>query len=96
MHPFGLGEIACGNLKDRDRTLAKLRAIPVAAVANHDEAMRIMETWKLAGRGIGWIDTHLIAAALLSNCAFWTLDERLSKAAIHAGVKHYRPPAATH
>ena len=53
--------------------------------------MRILEKWKLAGRGIGWIDTHLILSALLSGCALWTLDVRLKNAAIHVGVRHYAP-----
>ena len=91
MHPFVMGEIACGHFKNRARVLAQLDALPVAATASHDEVMQFVEVWKLAGRGIGWIDTHLILSALLSDCTLWTLDVRLKNAAIHVGVRHYAP-----
>ena len=54
--------------------------------------MRILEKWKLAGRGIGWIDTHLILSALLSKCTLWTLDVRLKKTQPStSAVRHYAP-----
>jgi predicted nucleic acid-binding protein len=86
-HPFILGELACGNLKKRALTLADLNALPVAVHAEHEEALQILDRQKLWGLEIGWIDTHLIASALLSNCLLWTLDERLRKAAAQAGAK---------
>jgi predicted nucleic acid-binding protein len=52
--------------------------------------MRLIEARKLWGLGIGWIDAHLLASALLSDCQFWTLDGRLLRAAAAAGVKLYR------
>ena len=86
MHPFVVGELACGNLKQRERVLDWLGTLPRAIVAQHDEALRVIATWKLHGLGIGWTDTHLIASARLTNCVLWTLDERLKTAASHAGV----------
>jgi hypothetical protein len=86
MHPFVLGELACGNLKQRESVLGYLNALPSAVVAQQDEVLHIIERWKLHGRGIGWTDSHLIASALLSRCVLWTLDERLKIAASHAGV----------
>ena len=89
-HPFVVGELACGNLKNRTRILSDLEALPSAVSATHEEVMRLIEDRKLWGLGIGWIDTHLLASALLSNCQFWTLDGRLVRAAAAGGVKLYR------
>jgi len=94
-HPFILGELACGNLKKRELTLTHLSSLPLAVHAQHDEALQIVDRWKLSGVGIGWIDTHLIASTLLSNCFLWTLDERLRKSAIQAGAKVLTPPAGS-
>jgi hypothetical protein len=90
VHPFVVGELACGNLKYRGQILSDLEALPAAVSATHGEVMRMVELRKLWGLGIGWIDAHLLASALLSNCLFWTLDERLAQAATAAGVKLYR------
>ncbi len=90
VHPFVLGELACGNLRNRVRILSDLEALPCAVSAAHEEVMRLIEARKLWGFGIGWIDAHLLASALLSGCQFWTLDGRLLRAAAGAGVKLYR------
>jgi predicted nucleic acid-binding protein len=87
MHPFVLGELACGNLKTRGEILADRAELPRAVEATHEETLALMERWKLRGCGIGWVDTHLIASALLSNCRLLTIDERLHRAAVHAGVR---------
>ena len=89
-HPFVIGELACGNLKNRARILSDLDALPSAVSATHEEVMRLLELRKLWGLGIGWIDAHLLASALLSDCQLWTLDGRLVQAAAAAGVKLYR------
>jgi hypothetical protein len=77
MHPFVLGELAGGDLAE----------LPKAAEATHEETLDLMERRKLWGCGIGWVDTHLIASALLTNCRLMTIDERLHRAAAHAGVR---------
>jgi predicted nucleic acid-binding protein len=87
MHPFVLGELACGNLKKRAEILADLAELPKAVEASHEETLDLMEHRKLWGCGIGWVDTHLIASALLSNCRLLTVDERLHRAAVQAGVR---------
>ena len=89
-HPFVIGELACGNLKDRAVILRDLGELPRVTKATDDETLRLVEERKLWGRGIGWIDAHLIASALLSNCMFWTLDHKLDHAAAHSGVKRYQ------
>jgi hypothetical protein len=90
-HPFVIGELACGNLKNRAGILSDLEALPFAVSATHEEVMRLVDVRKLWGLGMGWIDAHLLASALLSNCQFWTLDGKLVRAAAAAGVKVYRP-----
>ena len=67
MHPFVAGELACGNLRKRAAMLADLAALPKATRASDDEVVRFVEDRKLWGRGLGWMDAHLLAAALISN-----------------------------
>ena len=89
-HPFVIGELACGNLKNRTRILSDLRALPSAEAASHEEVLRLVEERKLWGRGIGWIDGHLLASSMLSSCQLWTLDRQLGEAARSAGIRLYR------
>jgi hypothetical protein len=90
VHPFVVGELACGNLGNRSRILSDLQALPSAVTATHEEVMRLVEGRKLWGVGIGWVDAHLLASTLLSNCHLWTLDERFLRAARVVGVRLYR------
>jgi predicted nucleic acid-binding protein len=78
MHPFVLGELACGNLGNRRKVLRLLGALPSAPVATDDEALLYIERHSLMGRGIGWVDVHLLAAAALAeSTTLWTRDARL-------------------
>ena len=86
MHPFILGELACGNLKDRAAILSDLQALPESRLASNAEVLQLIENRRLWGRGLGWVDAHLLASALLSNCQSWTLDIRLAKAAAEIGL----------
>jgi len=86
MHPFVLGELACGNLANRVEILSDLQELPSAKLASTAEALRLIEDRRLWGRGLGWIDVHLLASALLSGCGFWTLDKRPGDAAAKLGV----------
>jgi hypothetical protein len=81
VHPFVIGELACGNLKNRREVLGLLATLPAARLASHEEALRLLEARRLFGRGLGWIDTHLLASALLSRAPLWTLDAPLARAA---------------
>jgi len=89
LHPFVIGELACGNLKDRTGLLRDLNTLPKASAAGHEEVLRLIEDGQLAGRGIGWVDAHLLASALISQCLFWTLDERLRQAGAQVGARLY-------
>jgi predicted nucleic acid-binding protein len=86
MHPFVSGELACGNLKDRAVVLSYLDSLPVAKMATQAEALQFMDRHKLWGRGLGWIDVHLLASALLSDCLLWTLDKTLARARAELSV----------
>ena len=86
MHPFVSGELACGNLKSRAAVLSDLHALPSAKLASNSEVLRLIEDRRLWGRGLGWVDAHLLASALLSHCGFWTLDKKLGEAATELGL----------
>jgi predicted nucleic acid-binding protein len=78
-HPFVIGEIACGHLKDRAEVLHLLGTLPAAPVATDEEVLVFIEERKLMGRGIGYIDVHLLASAALGDdLRLWTIDTRLS------------------
>jgi predicted nucleic acid-binding protein len=78
MHPFIVGELACGNLERRVEVLDLLGGLPHAVVADHDEVLELVARQRLHGRGVGWIDVHLLASAMLSGVRLWTRDRRLS------------------
>ena len=89
MHPMVIGEIACGNLADRAELLELLHSLPQAVVAEHDEALALMERYNLFGQGIGWIDMHLLAAtALTADATLWTRDKRLRACAGLLGLSN--------
>ena len=67
VHPFVLGELACGNLKNRSQILSLLESLPMAVMASDAEVRAFIEQHGLMGRGIGYIDAHLCAAARLSG-----------------------------
>lgn len=80
-HPFIVGELACGNFRQRDEILSLLSALPQVTVAEHHEVLAFVETNRLMGSGIGWIDAHLLCSAKLAGVRLWTLDTRLAQAA---------------
>jgi predicted nucleic acid-binding protein len=79
VHPFVVGELACGRLRDRGVFLRSLSNLPTSPVATDSEALVFLETRELIGRGIGWIDVHLLASATLAEgVRLWTKDRRLA------------------
>lgn len=80
-HPFVIGELACGNLAKRGEILSLLAALPRAGTADDDEVLHLLESKRLYGRGLGWVDAHLLASALLTECGLWTLDKSLGATA---------------
>ncbi len=85
-HPFVLGELACGNLRNREEILSLLAALPQLPMTTHAEALALVEGRSLMGTGLGWMDVHLLGSALLAGVPLWTLDQRLADAARRLGV----------
>lgn len=87
VHPFVIGELAMANLSRRGVVLAELRDLPQTSIAQHHEVLRLVEQHRLFGRGIGYIDAHLLAATLLSSeTLLWSFDQRLVAAALQLKV----------
>ena len=93
-HPFIIGELALGELRQRVLVLEALSNLPRAAVASDTEVLHFIERQRLFGRGIGYVDAHLLAAVRLSSGAtLWTRDRRLHGAAEQLGLamRHPKP-----
>jgi predicted nucleic acid-binding protein len=89
MHPFVVGEIACGSLRDRESILELLQDLPAAVVASPDEVLTFIEDRVLHGKGVGYVDVHLLASVALSpGSRLWTRDTRLRRMADALGCAH--------
>lgn len=88
-HPFVTGELACGNLRNRREILGLMAALPVTPMADQEEVLQFLESERLHGRRLGWIDVHLLASARLMGCRLWSLDKALLSvaASLNLGVK---------
>lgn len=94
IHPFVVGEIACGSLSDRSSILELLEDLPAAVVAETEEVLAFIERHVLHGKGLGYVDAHLLASAVLTEGAsLWTRDKRLRIAAEDLG-RAYRDSTA--
>lgn len=85
-HAFVVGEIACGTLRNRSKILEHLNALPSARSATDDDVLTLVEERTLWGKGIGWVDAHLLASALLTRCRLWTFDRALDRVAGALGL----------
>jgi predicted nucleic acid-binding protein len=85
-HPFIIGELACGNLHNRNEVLHLLEALPGTPVADHTEVLHLINTHRLYGQGLGWIDAHLLVSALRTGCELWTSDRLLHALADRVGL----------
>ena len=89
MHPFFVGEIACGNLSARQDTLQLLSNLPGAPVASNGEVMTFIEPNRLISKGIGFVDPHVLAAAALAaDATLWTHEKQLRQAAKSLVLAH--------
>ena len=87
-HPFIIGELACGNLGNRAEILMLLQALPSSPVVEVSEILKFIENNSLMGRGLGYVDIHLLASVIIGNVVLWTYDRRLNEAAIELGVSY--------
>jgi predicted nucleic acid-binding protein len=87
-HPLIVGELACGNLKDRAVILSFLQLLPMSIEAEHEEVLSFIENNLLMGKGMGYVDAHLISSAVLTGVPIWTLDKKLAHAADGLHIKY--------
>lgn len=85
-HPFIVGELALGGIPNRGEVLTRLRALRGSRLAEQDEVLALIERKKLWGKGMGWVDVHLLASALIERCRLWTFDHALERAARELGL----------
>lgn len=85
-HPFIIGELACGKIKNRTEVLSLLQAIPKLEVVEHEELLLFIEHNGLMGIGLSLVDVHLLAAAVLAQVSLWTLDKRLKQASARLNI----------
>ena len=86
-HPFIIGELALGYLRQRDQVLGAMRELPQVHVAADSEVLHFIHEWALFGRGIGYIDAHLLASLRLTpGTRLWTKDQRLHAVAQQLGL----------
>jgi predicted nucleic acid-binding protein len=85
-HPAVIGELACGNLRNRNEFLGLLERLPMVHPASHQEVLGFIKSEKLFGQGLGWVDVQLLAAARLNGAPLWTLDMALRKASARLKV----------
>ncbi|HPE07864.1 MAG TPA: hypothetical protein PLW50_09115 [Smithellaceae bacterium] len=87
-HPLIVGELACGNLKDKAVILSFLQLLPMSMEAEHEEVLLFIENNRLMGKGMGYVDVHLITSAVLTGVPIWTLDRKLAQAASSLRIKY--------
>jgi len=80
-HPFIVGELACGNLRNRTVILTLLESLPMTLPVEHREVLAFIEGHDLMGKGLGYVDVHLLASAVLTGLPLWTFDKKLAQAA---------------
>jgi predicted nucleic acid-binding protein len=91
-HPFVIGEVALGSLRNPRKTISIMQSMPQAEVASHDEVMHFLDAAELAGKGIGYVDIHLLASTRIAgDMTLWTRDHRLAAAAAELNIAHSLP-----
>lgn len=79
-HPFIVGELACGNISNRTEILSLMQSLPMLDVIEHEESLIFIEHNQMMGKGLGFVDVHLLAAAMLAGIPLWTQDRKLKQA----------------
>lgn len=89
VHPFVIGELACGNLPNRRQFLNDLATLAHTPVVPHAETLAFVDSHKLSGLGMGWMDVNLLASSLVAGSHLWTRDKALHKAAERLKIAFY-------
>ena len=85
-HPFVIGELALGHLRNRTEILGLLANLPALDISNQDAVLRFIDDQRLAGTGIGWVDAHLLYASAIGGASIFTRDTKLHKQAVRLGL----------
>ena len=80
-HPFIIGELACGGIKNRHEIISLLNDLPSTDILDHYDIMEFIEYRKIMNKGIGYVDVHLLGSALVTETPLWTFDKALKKIA---------------
>lgn len=88
LHPFVFGELVGGTLGNRQATIRVLERLPAAPIAREAEVRHLVESQRLWGLGLGWVDLHLLASALISRTTLLTNDRKLAAAARKLGIAY--------
>jgi predicted nucleic acid-binding protein len=87
-HDFVYGELLIGDRGGRRALLADYERMDRAPVVPHSDVVAFVRDRKLHGRGIGWIDVHLLASALVARLELWTTDPALATVAKELGISY--------
>ena len=87
-HPFIIGELACGGIKNRDEILGLLNDLPSTDLLDHYDIMDFIEYRKIMNKGLGYVDVHLLGSALVSETPLWTFDKALKKIAKQLSIDY--------
>ena len=87
-HSFIIGELACGNIRNRKEILRLLRSLPLVPILDFEEYLFFIERNRLMGMGAGFVDVHLLASAQLSGIPLWTSDKNLKSLAIQLNLAY--------
>ena len=86
VHPWIIGELVCGNLANRKDLLMLFSSMPAVRVVSDVEVFELIEARRLFGKAVGWVDMHLLAAAIIEDIKLWTGDNKLKRIAASLGV----------
>jgi predicted nucleic acid-binding protein len=87
-HPFITGEIACGNIQNRTEVLSLLKNLPQTPQLPHEDVLYFIDKQGLIGKGLGYVDLHLLASAVLTGVPIWTLDSRFHRTSKQLGFAY--------
>jgi len=87
-HPFIIGELACGGIKNRYEIISLLNDLPSTDILDHHDIMEFIEYRKIMNKGIGYVDVHLLGSALVSETHLWTFDKALRKIANKLSIEY--------
>ncbi|MBX3405721.1 MAG: PIN domain-containing protein [Phycisphaeraceae bacterium] len=80
-HDFVIGELTLGSLPQPVPDVGDLRLLPLMPIVETDVCIAFVREHRLIGKGLGWMDAHLLASASLAKVGLWTLDRSLRQAA---------------